>query len=137
MFFRTISLLVGVCCFISCAHHNDVRPGASGLHRVVIVTEDTDAGSRNAIAQANHYCKEKNKEAVFVEEDKKYTGSMDESTYKTGKTMAKVAKAAGGAAFVFGKRKASNTGGVVSLGGGIADSALGNGYTVEMKFKCQ
>lgn len=135
---KIIASLFFVFLVVSCAHHRDVRPGAEGVHRVVVPAEDESSGSRNAIAQANHFCKEQNKMAVFIDENQKYTGSMDESTYKTAKTVSKVAEAAGGAAWVFGRRRsAKDAGAVVGMGGGIADRALGNGYTVEMKFKCQ
>lgn len=123
----------------SCAHHRDVRPGPDGIHRVAVAAEDTDVGARDAISQANHYCKEERggKSAAFMTEDKKYTGSMSESTYKTAKTASKVAQAAGSAAFVFGGKNERTAGGVVGIGGGIADTAFGNGYSVEMKFKCE
>ncbi|MES3038609.1 MAG: hypothetical protein V4736_11950 [Bdellovibrionota bacterium] len=120
----------------SCAHHRDVRAGAEGIHRVVVETDDNEEGTRNAISQAEHFCKERDKTAAFVTEDKKYTGTMTEENYRTAKTAAKVAQAAGGAAYVFGGKNESNAGGIVGLGGGIANSAIGNGYTVEMKFKC-
>lgn len=121
----------------ACAHHRDVRPGADGLHRVVLQSEDDDEGTQDAIAQANHYCEQKKKEAVFVNEEKKYTGSMKESDYKTAKTASKVASGVGGAAYVFGGQKESALGGIVGLGGGIANAAIGKGYTVDMKFRCQ
>jgi hypothetical protein len=123
----------------SCAHHRDVRPGAEGLNRVVVATEDTDEGSRDAINQANHFCKEERdgKSAVFLAEEQKYTGSMDEGTYKTAKTASKVAQAAGGAAHVFGGRNEKTAGGIIGIGGGIADHALGKGYKVDMKFRCE
>ena len=133
--FIFLSLLTFI--FVGCAHHRDVRPGAEGLHRVAVQTDDKEAGTRDAIGQANHFCKERNQYAAFVEESQKYTGDMDEASYKKGKTMAKVAKGVGGAAWVFGGKNESNAGGIVGLGGGVADSALGKGYTVEMKFKCQ
>lgn len=120
-----------------CAHHRDVRPGADGIHRVQVQSEDTEAGSRDAIAQANDYCKEKKKEAVFVTEDKKYTGDMDEETYKTGKRIANVAKGVGAGVFVFGGRTERKAGTAAGIGGGIGDNVLGKGYTVDMKFKCQ
>ncbi len=123
--------------FVGCAHHRDVRPGTEGLHRVVIQTDEKEEGNREAIKQANHFCKERNQYAAFVEENQKYTGDMDEASYKKGKTIAKVAQGVGSAAWVFGGKNESNAGGIVGLGGGIAGSALGNGYTVEMKFKCQ
>ena len=48
---------------IGCAHHRDVRPGADGVHRVILVTSDTADASRSAISQANHFCKERGKAA--------------------------------------------------------------------------
>ncbi len=128
----TLFVLLG-----ACAHHRDVRPGADGLHRVALQTDDTDRASREAISQAEHYCKERNLSAAFVDEKSQYTGSMDEDSYKTAKTASKVAQGVGSAAWVFGGRRESTAGGIVGLGGAIADGAIGKGYTVEMKFKCQ
>ena len=128
---------VSILLLSACAHHRDVRPGADGIHRVVVTDDDKEEGARNAISQANHYCKESNKSAAFIEEDSKYTGSMDESSYKTAKTISKAATAAGGSVYVMGAKKESNVGGIVGTGGAIANSALGNEYKVEMKFKCQ
>lgn len=130
-------LVISVISLVSCAHHKDVRPGTEGVHRVAVVAENKEQGAQECIEQANHFCKEQNKYAAFINEDAKYTGSMDEGTYNKAKTASKVAEAAGGAAWVFGNKNASNAGGIVGLGGGIADNALGKGYTVEMKFKCQ
>ena len=123
----------------SCAHHRDVRPGAEGVHRVVISTEDGAEGSREALAQANHFCKEKQngKMAAIVSEEKKYVGSMNEKDYQNAKMASKVAQGLGGATAVFGGRNERVAGGIVGIGGGGADGALGNGYNVEMKFKCQ
>lgn len=136
--FSSVVLLASSLLIIAgCAHHRDVRPGADGVHRVQVQAEDTEHGSRDAIAQANHYCEEKKKEAVFIQEDKKYTGDMDEETYKTGKTIAKVAKGVGAGVFVLGGRNERKAGSAAGIGGGIGDSVLGNGYTVDMKFKCQ
>lgn len=122
---------------VGCAHHRDVRAGVDGVHRVVVQTEDKEDGAQEAIRQANHFCKEQNKYAAFVNEESKYTGQMDEKDYNRVKTASRVAQAAGGAAYVFGGEKESNIGGVVGLGGMVADAAAGKGYTVEMKFKCQ
>ena len=128
----------GAAFLTSCAHHRDVRPGSDGLHRVVFQTEDKNQGFRDAMSQAQHFCESRGaRSPVIVNEDSKYTGSMDEQSYKTGKTVAKVAQAAGGAAYVFGGRNERNAGGIVGLGGGIANSAMGEGYTYEMKFKCE
>ncbi len=122
---------------ISCAHYPDVRPGANGIHRVVIPTSDTDAGSREAIEQANDYCGTMKKSAAFIDEKQAYTGSMKEEDYKKGKQITKVAKVIGGTTYVLGGKNESNAGGIVGLGAIAGDAALGNGYKVEMKFKCQ
>ena len=127
----------GILLLSACAHHRDVRPGADGIHRVVVQTDDKEQGSRNAISQANHFCEQSKRHAAFIEENQKYTGSMDESTYKTSKALSKAASAAGGTVYVMGGKKESNLGGIVGAGGAIAHGALGNEYKVEMKFKCQ
>ena len=128
-------------CFVSslisaCAHHRDVRASASGIHKVVVSTDDKEAGSRDAISQANHFCDERKLAAAFVDEDQKYTGTMDEKDYQTGKTISKVAKVVGGTTWALGGRNESNAGGIVGLGGTAADVALGKGYTITMTFKC-
>lgn len=121
---------------VGCAHHRDVRASADGIHRVVVQSEDTEAGARDAISQANHFCEQRGKSAAFVNEDKKYSGDLDEKTYKTGKRASKAAQALGSAVYVFGGKTESTVGGIAGLGGAVADSALGKGYTIEMKFKC-
>ncbi|MBX2986885.1 MAG: hypothetical protein KF802_03220 [Bdellovibrionaceae bacterium] len=134
---RKFLFVLAVLSLSACAHHRDVRPGPNGLNRVLVKTDNTDEGSRDAIAQANHYCDQFGKHAVFMEEKQSYTGTMKESDYRKAKTAAKVAQGVGGAAWVFGGQKESNVGGIVGLGGGIADGALGNGYAVDMQFRCQ
>ncbi len=134
----SLAPLVAATIFLgACAHHRDVRPGADGLHRVAIQTDDTERTARDAIAQAEHYCQERGLSAAFVDEKNQYTGSMDEDSYRNAKTATKIATGLGSAAWVFGGRKESTVGGIVGLGGAVADGALGKGYTVEMKFKCQ
>jgi hypothetical protein len=137
--FGSVVGLLGLLGLVGCAHHRDVRPGADGVHRVVLKTEDRDEGFRSGMSQAEHYCKERQsgKSPAIVQEGSKYTGSMDEDTYRKGKTISKVLGAAGGAVWVGGGKKERNAGGIVGTGGAIANSALGEGYTFEMKFKCQ
>lgn len=134
---KKLILVAALGLLAACAHHKDVRPGADGVHRVSVVTEDTEEGSRDAIDQANHYCKEFKQHAVFMNESQKYTGDMDEQTYKNSKRAAKVAKTVGGGVWAMGGKKESDIGGIVGLGGQAADQALGKGYTVEMKFQCK
>lgn len=134
---RWILLFLAAFILGSCAHHKDVRPGADGIHRVVIVTDDTEGGARKCIKEANHFCKEQNKYAAFVSEDKKYTNSMDEDDYHAAKVASRAAQAVGGAVWVFGGRAAKPLGGILGIGGTVANEAIGKGYTVEMRFRCQ
>lgn len=122
---------------VGCATFKDVRPGENGVHRVSVKTDDPEDGSRDAIRQANNYCESKKKEAVFMNENSKYTGDMDEQNYKNAKRATTVAKSVGGAVWVFGGKKESALGGLAGIGGTAADEALGKGYSVEMQFKCQ
>ena len=132
-----LAMSVFVYLLTGCAHHRDVRPGDDGLHKVLVRNEDTEAGTREAISQANHFCEKRGQYAAFVKEEQKYTGDMDEKTYKNAKRATNVAKTVGGAAWVLGGRRESTLGSVVGIGGAAADSALGEGYTIEMKFKCK
>lgn len=134
---KILVVALGFLFVVSCAHHRDVRAGADGIHRVVIQTEGDESEKRDAINQANHFCKEQNKYAAFVDEKQTYTGKVDEKTYNNGKAASKVLKTVGSGAYVFGGEKESNAGGIGVLAGQATDSVLGKGYTVEMKFKCQ
>ncbi len=129
-------LTLGFLVLASCAHHRDVRAGADGVHRILVTNEDKEGGARDAISQANHFCEQRGLSAAFINEDAKYTGSMDEKNYKTAKTASKAAQIIGGTVYGLGGTKESPIGGLVGLGGAVADSALGKGYSVEMKFKC-
>jgi hypothetical protein len=100
-------------------------------------TDDKEEGSRSAIEQANHFCEQSKRTAVFINESQEYTGDMDEKDYQTGKKASKVAKVVGGTTWALGGKRESNLGGIVGLGGAAADAALGEGYTVTMKFKCE
>ncbi len=134
---KIIFILLTVCFLASCAHHKDVRRGADGLHKVVVATDDKDEGTQDAISQANHYCKQFDKEAAFVEEKATYKGDMNEKDYIAAQKVAKVAKVVGGSTYVLGGKNESGIGGIVGLGGVATEAAIGRGYQVEMKFKCQ
>ncbi len=130
------SAILAAIALTSCAHHKDVRAGADGVHRITIQTTGEQTEKREAIAQANHFCKERNQYAAFITEDQKYTGQMDEKSYQNTKVVSKVLKTVGSGAYVFGGSKESNAGGIGVLAGQAAGSAIGEGYTVDMQFKC-
>ena len=134
---NTYLILAVLLIAVSCAHHNDVRPGAEGVHIVNVQASDTEDGARDAIRQAHHFCETRGKQAAFVSEDKKYTGDMDEANYKTAKRVSRAAQVVGGGVWALGDHKRTkNVGGMAGLGGSAVDQALGDGYTVNMKFKC-
>lgn len=126
-----------------CAHHKDVRPGADGVNKVLIVDDqDQEEQGSNAMSQANHYCKELKMHPVVVSEERTYVGkNVDEATYNKGKMATRAAKSVGDGLWMIGAntgdQKQSKKGEVVGLGGEAVDAALGKGYQYEMKFKCQ
>lgn len=129
--FSSTSLLLA-----ACAHHRDVRAGADGIHRVVITSDDSENGAREAIRQATNFCEERKLTPAFINENTQYKGDMDEKDYKMAKKATTAAKILGSTTYVLGGQRESAAGGLVGLGGVVADGVLGKGYTVEMKFKC-
>ncbi|MNJ92570.1 hypothetical protein D3C87_102430 [compost metagenome] len=133
---KYILLLLVSAMMFGCGHHRDVRASANGVHVVKLQAEDKDEGSRQAIAQANHFCEQRKQSAAFVDESQTYTGNMDEKDYHAMKTAGKVASTVGGTTYVLGGQKESTIGGIVGLGGVVAGQVAGNGYTIQMRFKC-
>ena len=121
----------------ACAHHRDVRPSDDGIHKVILMVKEKNAGGSEALSEAENYCEESKQHPMIVSENTVYVGSMDEQTYNNVQTGAKVAEVAGGMAHVFGGKNESNAGGIVGLGGVVAETAAGTGYKYEMKFKCK
>lgn len=129
-------LFIAICLILiitSCSHHRDVRPGTQGVHHVKLKTGDTDSGEQAAINQAQYFCEKRDRDAAFVSEEKKYTGTMDEEDYKSAKKLSRAAQTAGYMTRILaGKR----FGTAVGIGGSIGDSILGKEYQVDMKFRC-
>lgn len=133
----------------ACGHHRDVRPGAKGVNSVTVKADDEASGARDALDQAEHYCKEFEKRAAIIEESTKYTGDMDEKTYKNVKKASKVAKTISGSAYGQGtgsrvkprfgaeEETGPGLGEATGLGGNVLNDMAGQGYTVTMRFKCQ
>lgn len=134
---RKFTTIIPLFFLISCAHHRDVRPNASGEHLVSFKTDRKNEGHQNAIRQANHFCEQEQKRAYIVKEESKYTGSIKESEYENRKTAAKIVKGVGSGAWVVGGKKESSLGGLAALGGQVADEAIGKGYLYRMTFQCK
>lgn len=120
--------------FVGCAHHADVRPGAKGIHRVLIRADDRDNGERDAVRQAKSYCDKR--KVAFISESSKYTGTMSEKKYRHMKVGTNFGAAVGGALFTHGKGATSAAGALLGLGSLAGSDALGNAYTIDFKFKC-
>lgn len=141
-------VVVGLVFFMGCGHHRDVRPGAKGINSVTVRADDDAEGARDALNQANHYCKEFEKHAMILDEGSKYTGDMDEASYKRMKKASKVAKTVGGSVGGVGvhnrrmrgmnqEDSGPDLGAVMGTGGAVLDDMAGQGYTVTMRFKCE
>lgn len=134
---RALALILLLTGMVACAHHRDVRPGAEGIHKVVVNTEEGEQGPRNAIDQANHFCEERyEKVAAITNEGTEYTSDMDKSDYKRAKLAGKVLQGAGTLAIILGGRNESNLGWISTGTGAVVSGVAGNGYTTEMSFKC-
>ena len=102
-----------------------------------VTGQDEDEVSRDAISQATDYCKHVHKKSPgIVSEDKKYVGDMAEKSYKNAKRATAVAKTIGSAGVLLGGENERNAGGIATIGGVAADSAIGSGYKVTIKFNC-
>ncbi len=120
-----------------CAHHNNVRESADGIHTVVLQAENKASLSDAAYKQAKHYCAEKNKIVTVVSENIKFEGTMDEKSYQQAKGAAGAIQTVGSAAILFGDRKAKQAGGVAVIGSEATDAYLGDQkYRIDYKFKC-
>lgn len=117
----------------SCAHHRDVRPGVNGQSRVVTTAETAEGSERDALSQANHYCKEFKKMPKILSEKTQYTGEMDENTRKTLRKASTAAILVGGGM----DNDKSNNGAVIGGAGQVgAIMTSGEDYRTEMSFEC-
>jgi hypothetical protein len=141
-FMKWFPLIPLVCFLVACASksYDDVRPGSDGIHRVVVLGNGEGDGERKAIREANNYCKyhrEQNLSAVFMSENTKYEGSMDEETHKTVRQASKAAGAVGMGMGVFGGRREKGAG-QIAMGAGSVGAIMTHGdYKTEMQFQCK
>lgn len=134
---KSILILSTLLIISACAHHKDVRPSADGAHTATFQTDTKQDGYRKAISQASHFCEQRKLAAFIVSEKSEYVGSMNEDDYNTTKKVAKIAQSVGGTIWALGGKKESDAGGVVGVGGGVADQVAGKGYRYTMTFNCK
>lgn len=121
----------------ACSHHRDVRPGAKGVHTVIVQSDTKSGGAEYALDQAEDFCDDQDKRHYIISEKVHYEGSMDEESYRSSKSLANAAKVGGTAANIFGGHRESNLGGIAAVGGIAGDAYLGDPYRVKMTFKCK
>ncbi len=123
---KAIVTLLSLIILSSCASsHQDVRPGVNNQHSVTVQTESKQKGAREALTQANNYCKSLNKHAAIVSEDHTFSNpDMDEQTYNNSQKIKDVATVLLGGS---GKANRANH---------AASQALGKSYTTKMTFQC-
>ena len=135
---KNTALILMLLTLAACGHHRDVRPGPQGINKVVVSTDEVQKGTRNAMDQATHFCKEHNKHPIYLKEEKKYVGTIDEKLYAQTKMITRGAKTASYQTRATNPRKVKNqTSDLLRVGSTSADSALGDGYLVSMTFKCE
>ena len=122
----------------SCASHRDVRPGEDVNH-VVVRAQERRQAEQSAIKQAENYCQESNRHAVFVKEEKtQYTGTMDEGTRDTVHKASTAAMILGGGVGA-ATQGSARAGGSVLGSAGVLGHAMTNGddYVADMSFRCK
>ena len=114
-----------------------VMPGENGTHRVTATDIERDDAEGAAVDAAKEFCQTQHKQAVFLKEDTKYTGSMNENTRNTIRKASQVAS-------MIGFQTQTVTPGVLSGPNeietiGTAGQTMTNDrdYKSEMLFKCQ
>ncbi len=99
-----------------------IMPSQKGLVKVIARDIEMEGAEEAALKAATNYCEERDREVVFLKEQSKYTGSMDEATRKGIRSGAKAVQYIPG-------------GGLLSsVGKGIAGD---RDYQAAALFKCQ
>ncbi len=103
-----------------------VMPGEDGVHTSVAKDIEREGAEEASVKAANEYCKGKKQEAVFMKDESKYKGSMDEDTRKNVRNASNAAVMLGG------------IGSAVSSAGMVGHSMTNNrDYESVVKFKCK
>lgn len=106
------------------------------LNRALARDHDREGAEEAAVEAAHKYCKEKGSEAVFVTNDTKYTGDMDESTRNMVRRGSQAAMIVGGVGMVPDQSRAF--GGLLGTAGTVGYVVTsGKDYEVVVDFKCR
>lgn len=120
---------------IGCSTANvRVMPGGSGTNRVISTDIEKDDAEKAAVDGAQEYCDKRHKQAVFVKEDTKYTGSMDENTRNTVRKASRIASVLGSQSRGYDPDQPGAIETAGSVGSGMTND---RDYKSEMSFKCE
>jgi acyl-CoA hydrolase len=116
----------------------NVQPGADGVHRVVLFTDDKEAGTVAALRQAKRYCKKDKQEFAVDRKKIDYICEMDEADYIRAKNLAQAAQVAGNMTSMAAEEDSTqeSIGDVLATGGVAAEASLGECYKVKLVFQC-
>lgn len=120
-----------------CAHHDDVRPSATNIHYISVNAQQREDGPREALKQAEHYCKSIKQKMFILNEEVSYEGTQPEEEYLNYLKTAKIVSGVGTMLWVFGDGKVDDVGGMAAIAGGTAESAMGKPYVTKMQFRCE
>lgn len=101
-----------------------VMPGSDGVNRVVSRDIERDDAEEAAVEAANEYCANRKLQAVFLKDETKYTGQMDENTRNTIRNGSAIAMVLG----------SSTMGTAGQVGYGMTSD---RDYKSEVVFKCK
>lgn len=103
-----------------------VMPGEGDLHSVISRDIEREGAEEAAIEAAHDYCAKSQRTAVFVKDETKYTGQMDEGARN-------VIRNASAAAWMLSK-----TGSPISDAGQVGNAMTSDrDYKSEIQFKCR
>jgi hypothetical protein len=112
-----------------------VMPGQDGTNRVVVRDVERHSAEEAAVDAAKAYCKERGKEAFFLDDSVKYTGTMDEAQREAIRRHAETATIMGG---VVRATEVSDAAVIFEGAGAIGRSETsGKDYEAEVRFTCE
>lgn len=112
-----------------------MMPGES-VNRAMARDHDREGAEEAAVEAAHKYCKEKGSEALFVTNETKYTGEMQESTRNMIRRGSQAAMLVGGIGMA--PRRSRPYGGLLGTAGTVGYVVTsGKDYEVVVDFKCR
>lgn len=134
---KNLLLAIGVTSFLAaCAHHDDVRPSENNQHYVIIKSSDRSEGIKEALDQADHFCKQDKQSMFVLNETVEYQGDKPEQEFLSDQSTAQIVSNAGTWLWVLGDGYVDDAGAIASIAGMSAEHSLGKPYLINLSFRC-